>query len=224
MDIKKKLFEFRDEAYGEFNKKLIPTVDSEKVIGVRTPTLKSLAKSIKGSDTAVDFINTLPHEYFEENNLHAYLIAEINDFDECVKEIDRFLPYVDNWATCDGLKPRCFKKNPEKLILKIYEWIKCDEIYTVRFAIGTLMSFYLDENFETKYLELVSEIRSEEYYVNMMISWYFATALAKRYDSAVRFLEDKKLSVWCHNKTIQKSVESFRIPEERKRYLKNLKL
>ena len=224
MDITNKLLEFQDEKYREFHKKLIPTVDENKIIGIRTPVLKTFAKTIKETTEAKLFINKLPHKYYEEYNLHAFLISEIKDFEECIIEVDKVLPYIDNWATCDSFKPKCFKKNKQKLLLKIYVWIKSDKVYTVRFAIEMLMTHFLDEDFSSEFLELVSNVRFENYYVNMMIAWYFATALTKRYEYTIKYLLDKRLSSWVHNKTIQKAIESFRIPNDIKSYLKELKV
>ncbi len=224
MSIRDRLLSLKDEKYKAFCEKLIPTVNPDSILGVRTPVMRALAKEIKDTPEAKEFLKKLPHKYYEENNLHSFLIEKIKDFDECVFELERFLPYVDNWATCDVMSPKCFKKHPEELIEKIRKWIFSDKTYTIRFGIEMLMSFYLDENFKTEYLNWVSKIRSEEYYVNMMIAWYFATALAKQYESTVGFIEDKKLAVWTHNKTIQKAVESYRITDEQKTYLKSLKI
>lgn len=223
MNILEKLFSLQDLKYKDFHIKLMPTVDPERVIGIRIPALRALAKEIKNTEEANRFLETLPHKYYEENNLHAFLLEGITDFDRCVAETERFLPYVDNWATCDSLRPKCFKKNKAKLLLYIEKWLQSDSTYTVRFAVGCLMLYFLDESFDVKYLERVSQIRSEEYYINMMIAWYFATALAKQWSDTVVFLEDNRLSPWVHNKTIQKAVESYRITAEQKAYLKTLK-
>lgn len=218
-----RLFELQDLKYRDFNAKLIPTVDKETVIGVRTPALRKLAKEITGSEEAEAFLKELPHQYYEENNLHGSLVEGIKEYDKCIKELNHFLPYVDNWATCDLMRPKCFKKHLMELLEQIKIWLKSEHIYTVRFAIEMLMTFYLDEAFEPEYLEWVSEIRSEEYYLNMMIAWYFATALAKQYDATIPYIENRKLDKWAHNKTIQKAVESYRITDEQKVYLKTLK-
>lgn len=222
-EIKKKLFELQDKEYKEFQCKLIPTADPETVIGVRTPDLRKLAKQLTKDKNTGDFLEKLPHRYYEENNLHGFMIEMIKDYDACVEEIDRFLPYVDNWATCDLMSPKVFQKHPEGLIVKIKEWLDSKETYTVRFALGTLLAFYLDDAFQPEYLEWAASIRSREYYINMMIAWYFATALFKQYEAAVPYLEQKRLDVWTHNKTIQKAVESRRITEEQKKYLRSLK-
>lgn len=221
-NIKRKLFEMQDKKYQEFQSKLLPTIDSKKMIGVRTKELRKYAKSLIKEDYK-SFLDELPHNYFDENQLHAFIISEIKDYNECINYIDKFLPYVDNWATCDQLSPKIFKKNKDLLLDKIKEWIKSKDTYTIRFGIRMLMQYYLDEKFKDKYLEWIISIKSDEYYVNMMIAWFFATALAKQYDSVIRVIEEKKLDVWIHNKTIQKAVESYRITNEQKEYLKKLK-
>lgn len=214
----------KDEEYKEFISKLIPNINSENIIGVRTPSLRALAKRLKGDENIKKFLSILPHKYLEENSLHAYLIEQIKDYDLCVKEVNKFLPYIDNWATCDTLRPKCFKKNSDKLFNEIKQWIKSEHTYTIRFAIGMLTTYYLDEHFKIEYLNMVANVRSDEYYVKMMVAWYFATALAKQYDCTISHLENKKLEKWTHNKTIQKAVESFRITKEHKAYLKTLKI
>lgn len=221
MNIKEELFKMQDMEYKKFQARLIPDVKSVCIIGVRTPELRAFAKSIKTH--ADEFLNTLPHTYYEENNLHAFLISEIADFDECIKRLNEFLPFVDNWATCDVMCPKCFKKNKDRLLSEIEKWIKSDHTYTVRFAVEMLMTYYLDEDFRERYLQMVSEVKSDEYYVNMMLAWYFATALAKRWESAILYIEEKRLPAWVHNKTIQKAVESYRIMAEQKEYLRGLK-
>lgn len=219
-----RLFEFRDENYRDFNSKLIPTVDKNAVIGVRTPELRKLANELWKDGTGKEFIKILPHNYYEENNLHAFFIEKIKDFDEASSELDKFLPFVDNWATCDCMSPRIFGKHPEKTMQKSLEWLNSRHTYTIRYGICMLMRYFLDENFTPKVLEIVANIRSEEYYVNMMIAWFFATALAKQYDSALPYVTEYKLDNWCHNKTIQKAVESRRITDEQKAYLKSFKI
>lgn len=221
MNIREELFKMQDPEYKEFHSKLIPTVNPDLIIGVRTPVLRSFAKRIKNS--ADDFLRALPHVYYEENALHSFLISEIGEYDKCIELLNQFLPFVDNWAICDGLRPKCFKKNKEKLLSEIKEWLKSDCVYTVRFAIGMLMVHYLDDDFDESFLKTVSEIESEEYYINMMIAWYFTTALAKQWESAVAYLEEKRLSVWVHNKSIQKAIESYRITVGQKEYLRKLK-
>ena len=215
------LLNMRDEKFAHFNASLIPTTKSKNVIGVRTPDLRKYAKTIINTD---DFLQKLPHKYFEENQIHAFILSDIRDFEKCVKNIDAFLPYIDNWATCDQLIPRVFAKNTDKLLPWINKWIKSKHTYTVRFTIGLLMRFYLGDNFDLKYANMVAEIKSSEYYVNMMRAWYFATALAKNWDAVIGFIENKKLDAWTHNKTIQKSIESFRITPTQKEYLSKLKI
>ena len=223
-DIKEKLFELKDDKYRDFQVKLIPNIDSDTIIGVRTPDLRKYAKELISSDNYLKFLNKLPHQYFDENQLHAFIISQLKDYDECLSYVNKFLPYVDNWATCDQMSPKIFKKYPDKLLEQIKLWIKSKETYTIRFGICMLMQYYLDNNFKSEYLKLVANIKSDEYYVNMMIAWYFATALAKQYDSTIVYIEDKKLAVWTHNKTIQKAIESYRITQEQKAYLKSLKI
>ena len=218
------LFSKQDLKYRDFQAPLFPGVDKERLIGVRTPDLKKLAKELNGKEIANQFIETLPHRYFDENQLHAFLISLIKDYQTCLKEVERFLPFVNNWGTCDQLSPKVFIKHKDELISPIKKWLKSKHTYTVRFAIGMLMQHYLDESFKEEYMEMVASIKSEEYYINMMIAWYFATALAKKWDSAIKYIEDKKLSPWVHNKTIQKAVESYRINDKQKVYLKSLKV
>ena len=222
-EIREKLFSLADENYKAFHSKLMPTVDSDKIIGVRTPVLRKFATEVYKSGEWGGFMTDLPHKYYEEDNLHGFLIEKIKDFDECIGETERFIPHMDNWATCDMLRPKVLKKEPDKLLTYIRKWINSDEVYVVRYAIGCLLSFYLDENFKAEYLSFVAEIRSDEYYINMMIAWYFATALAKQYDSAIVYLEERRLSPWIHRKTIQKAIESYRISDETKAYLRQLK-
>ena len=214
----------QDTGYRDFQMKLIPTAGPETMIGVRTPALRKYAKALIKAGQADEFLKNLPHTYFDENQLHAFILSELKDYDLCIEETDRFLPYVDNWATCDQLSPRVFKKNHARLSEKIPEWISSQETYTIRFGIGMLMQHFLDEDFDPVYPETVAGIRSEEYYVNMMIAWYFATALAKQYDTVLPYLEQRRLDPWTHNKTIQKAVESYRITSEQKEYLKSLKI
>lgn len=221
--VQKELFNLQDEAYKKFHSKLIPNVSADLIIGVRTPALRKFAKDFSKHEYANEFLNSLPHKYYEENNLHGFLIEQIKDYDTLTKRLDEFLPYVDNWATCDLMRPKIFKKNKDRLIEKIDEWIDSDNTYMKRFAIEMLMSFYLDEDFKLEYAQKVATVKSEEYYVNMMIAWYFATALAKQYESIIPFIAGKKLEKWVHNKTIQKAVESYRITNEQKVYLRSLK-
>ncbi len=217
------LYELQDLTYKHFQGGLIPNVNPDTVIGVRIPLLRKYAKKQSKSESATLFMDCLPHKYFDENNLHALLINESTDYTSCVAAIEKFLPYVDNWATCDSLAPKIFQSNLSALLESIHIWIKSEHTYTIRFAIEMLMKFYLDERFCPKYLQLVSNVHSQEYYVNMMIAWYFATALAKQYDAALPYLETQCLEVWIHNKTIQKSVESYRITASQKAYLRSLR-
>ena len=222
--IKERLFELRDIEYGEFQKKLIPTVNPDTVIGVRLPEIKKLAKELYKNEDIGDFLNTLPHKYYDENQLHAFLISLEKDFGKAVYEVENFLPYVDNWAVCDSLSPKAFKKHKIELLTYIRFWIESGETYAVRFGVKMLMSLYLDDDFSPEYPEIVATLRSEESYVNMMIAWYFATALAKQYDSVISYIENRLLDTWTHNKAIQKCVESRRITPEQKEYLKTLKV
>ena len=223
-EIRKTLISMQDEKYRVFQVKLFPTVDPETVIGVRTPDLRSYAKKLLKEEGISAFLSDLPHRYFDENQLHAFIISEIKDHGKCMGEVNRFLPYVDNWATCDQMSPKVFKKNRPQLLKQIRIWLKSDRTYTIRFAIGMLMEHYLDDAFDLRYPEMVAGIRSDEYYVNMMIAWYFATALAKQYDEILPFIENRRLDVWTHNKAIQKAIESYRITPEQKEYLKRLKI
>ena len=223
-EIVKELFRLRDENYAALQAKILPTVAPDRIIGVRTPALRAFAKELSKDADIRDFLTALPHGYFDEDQLHAFVISLEKDFDRCIAETEAFLPFMDNWATCDQLSPKAFKKDPDKLLPYIREWIGSDKTYTVRFAIGMLMQHFLDERFRTEYADMVAAVRSEEYYINMMTAWYFATALAKQYEKILPYLEEKRLDDWTHNKAIQKSVESFRITAEQKAYLKTLKV
>lgn len=223
-EIQKRLFEMQDSEYRAFHSKLMPTVDPEKIIGIRTPVLRKFANEFAKTDKAEKFIKNLPHKYYEENNLHAFVLEKIKNFHKAVKLTEEFLPYIDNWATCDMFMPKVFKKNKQEILPYAIKWMKSEHTYTVRYGIGILMSLFLDEDFSEEYLKLVTDIKSEEYYVNMMIAWYFATALAKQYECTVKYIEQKKLDKWVHSKAIQKAVESYRVPKETKEYLKTLKI
>ena len=223
-DIRKELFALQDEKYQAFQVKLFPTLNPESIIGVRTPDLRSYAKKLLKQEEIAEFLSDLPHRYFDENQLHAFIISEMKDYERCIGEVKRFLPFVDNWATCDQMSPKVFKKHLPELLECIREWIGSGKTYTIRFAVGMLLEHYLDDAFDLKYPEIVASIRSSEYYVNMMIAWYFATALAKQYKAILPFIEGKKLDAWTHNKAIQKAVESYRITPEQKEYLKTLKI
>lgn len=223
-DIQSKLFDLQDIKYRDFHAKLMPTVNKEKIIGVRIPVLRSFAKEFGKTKEARLFLQVLPHSYYEENNLHGLLLEQIKDYEKCLQELERFLPFIDNWATCDLLAVRTVKKHLDVFIEEVYRWIQSQHTYTIRFGIGMLMRYYLDENFQMEYPEKVMQICSKEYYVNMMRAWYFATALAKQPDAALPWLTERRLDVWTHNKTIQKAVESFRIPPEMKQQLRELRI
>ena len=223
-EIRAELFRLQDAKYRDFLRKLIPTVPPEKVIGIRTPALRTMAKQIGRREDIGAFLEELPHTYFDENQLHAFILSEMKDPAACLSAVDRFLPYIDNWATCDQLSPKVFRKHKPELLSSIRKWIASGETYTVRFGGAMLMEHFLDEDFDPVYLETVASIRSEEYYVRMMVAWYFATALAKQYGSALPFLEMLRLDPWTHNKTIQKAVESYRITPEQKACLRSLKV
>ncbi len=222
-NIRDELFKLQDKKYRDFQSKLLPTINPDTIIGVRTPDLRSFAKKLVKASKYQNFIDNLPHKYFDENQLHAFIISEIKDYDLCIKYVNDFLPYVDNWATCDQMSPKVFNKKHNSLIKEIKKWITSKKTYTIRFAIGMLMQHYLDDDFKEEYLDLVSSVKSDEYYVNMMIAWYFATALAKQYDIAVSYIENNVLDTWVHNKTIQKAIESYRITLKHKEYLKKYK-
>ena len=223
-DILKKLYALQDTKYRDFQGKLIPTVDPNTIIGVRTPDLRTLAKELAKKEDIGIFLDALPHAYFDENQLHAFILSELKDYDQCIERVKEFLPYIDNWATCDQLSPKAFKKHKTELLKEIKNWLKSDKTYTVRFAVGMLMQHYLDDNFKSDYPKLVAVIKSDEYYINMMRAWYFATALAKQYDAIIPYIEQKKLDPWTHSKAIQKAVESYRIIPMQKEYLKTFRL
>lgn len=222
-EIREALLSMRNETFRQFNAKLIPGMDDRDVIGVKTPELKALAKEFSKRGDIGDFLNDLPHRYFEEKQLHAFLIADIKDFDACLAAVEQFLPYVDNWATCDQLSPKVFQKRSRDLLPHVEEWIGSGRTFTVRFGVLCLMRYFLDADFAPEYPDRVAAIRSEEYYVNMMRAWYFATALAKQYGAIIPYLENHRLDVWTHNKAIQKARESYRITPEQKDYLNTLK-
>lgn len=221
--IRQELLAMKDLGYKEFQKKLIPTVEEERIIGIRTPILRKYSVKLAKQQEVREFLQALPHYYYEENNLHGFLVERIEDYDRCIQELDIFLPYVDNWATCDGTVPKILKKEPEQTLIKAAEWIKSDRTYVCRYGIKVLMDHFLEENFSEEILKLVAGVNSEEYYVRMMQAWFFATALAKQYEAALSFLKNKSLDVWVHNKTIQKARESYRISPGQKEELKGLK-
>lgn len=222
-DIRKKLMELKDEGYRDFNSKLIPNVDKNLVIGVRIPALRKLEKELRTEDLG-DWLSDLPHKYLEENTLHGIVISNMKSQEDCLFRLEEFLPYIDNWATCDIINPKVFAKDKAKFLACIRSWIRSEHLYTSRFGMEMLMSYFLDDEFKEEYLELPASVKSEEYYLNMMIAWFFATALAKQWDSAIVYLENNRLSKWTHNKTIQKAIESYRISPEQKEYLRGLKL
>lgn len=222
-EVLEKLLKYRDEKYQQFQAKLVPNVDPNLILGVKTPDLRNIAKEIFNSDYKEKFLNEIPHKYYEENILHMFVISLIKDFDLCVNYLNKFLKYVDCWPVSDQATPKIFKKNHEKLLPYINEWISSEHIYTARFGIRMLMNEFLDYDFKEEYLEIVANKKGDDYYLKMMIAWYFATALAKQYDSSIKYIENYKLDDWVHNKTIQKAIESFRVSDEYKEYLKSLK-
>lgn len=222
--IREDLFAMQDLSYRDFHSRLMPDVDKAAVIGVRVPELRKYVKELAKDPEIQEFLDDLPHQYYEENNVHGFLIQQMKEYENCMEELEKFLPYINNWATCDMTSPKVFKKHKEELLEAVRRWIASNHIYTVRYGIGMLMQHYLDEDFREEYPQMVSEIQSEEYYVNMMIAWYFATALAKQYETILPYIEKQKLDVWTHNKTIQKACESYRITPEQKAYLRTLKI
>lgn len=222
--LQKALFDNQDKEYRVFQQKLMPGIELKNIIGVRLPVIRKIAKENAKTEDAKKFLDSLPHKYYDENQLHGFLINQIKDYDECIKRIDEFLPCVDNWAVCDSINPKMLSKHKEELIKDIKRWVSSKETYTIRHGIHMLMAFFLDSDFKKEYLEIPAKIVSEEYYVNMMIAWFFATALAKKWDATITYIEEKKLPVWVHNKTIQKAIESYRVNEEHKQYLRTLKL
>ena len=220
--IQEKLFSLADIKYKDFTASLIPTVDKETIIGVRSPALRQLAKELD-QDQVQEFLDTLPHTYYEENNLHAFLIGRIKDYSQCIQRVEDFLPYIDNWATCDSLATPIFKKHLDQVKEKVYIWLEDEHEYTVRYAIGVLMRYYLDEAFDSIYLDWVQNIDKDTYYINMMRAWYFATALAKQEKATYPIFEKELLDVWTHNKAIQKCIESRRISNDLKQKLRVLK-
>lgn len=222
-ELQKSLFELQDLKYRDFHAKLLPGIEKEKIIGIRTPILRKFAREFAKTQDAQEFLQELPHQYYEENNLHLMLVTQIRDYEKCLEEVTRFLPYIDNWATCDLPLPKCFEKHKDELIMDVKNWINSKDTYIIRYGIGVLLRLYLDEGFKDEYPKLVAGVISDEYYVNMMIAWYFATALAKQWDTVIVYLEERKLPEWVHRKTIQKAVESYRITKEQKEYLKGLR-
>lgn len=223
MTVYQMLLEVKDDKYKEFQAKLVPNIDSKTIIGVRTPQMRAVAKEVFNSDIRDKFLNKLPHKYYEENLVHFFILAMIKDFDECVEKVEAFLPYVDCWPVSDQATPKSFKKNHDKLLPNIKKWIASDHVYTSRFGMRMLMNEYLGDDFKEEYLELVASKKGDDYYLKMMIAWYFATALAKRYDESVKYIEERKLDEWVHKKAIQKAVESYRVSDEHKEYLKTFR-
>ena len=221
--LQKQLFELQDLKYRDFHSKLMPETDKETVIGIRTPVLRKFAKEFAGTSEAEAFLRQLPHRYYEENNLHMMLITGIKDYEKCMEEIQRFLPCIDNWATCDYPAPKCFARHKDQVLEEAKRCISSGETYVIRYGIGMLMRLFLDEDFSSEYLEMAAAVQSQEYYVNMMIAWYFATALAKQWDATVPYIEQHKLSDWVHRKTVEKAVERYRITPEQKEYLKGFR-
>jgi len=223
MGVYEMLLAVKDDKYKEFQAKLVPNISSDSIIGVRSPAMRQVAKEVFKSPEKEAFLNELPHKYYEENLVHFFVIEQIKDFDECVREVEKFLPYVDCWPVSDQATPKSFKKNHEKLLPYIKKWIASDHVYTARFGMRMLMNEYLGADFKEEYLELVASKKGEDYYLKMMVAWYFATALAKQYDAAVKYIEERKLDEWVHKKAIQKAVESFRVTDEHKEYLKTFR-
>lgn len=223
-EIREELFRLQDPDYRDFQSRLIPTMSTDRMIGVRTPELRKFAKELGKRPDKDEFLENLPHRYYDEDQLHAFLLSEMKDYEECLAAVERFLPFVNNWATCDQMSPRVFRKHRTELLKPIRDWLTSEQPYTVRFGVGMLMEHYLDGDFDLAYPEMVARLRSDEYYVNMMIAWYFATALAKQYDAVLPFLEEQRLDDWTHNKAIQKAIESRRITPEQKAYLRGLKI
>ena len=229
MTIYERLLEVQDLEYRDFQSKLFPNISPDTMIGVRTPQMRAIAKELSKSGEAKEFLESLPHKYYEENIIHFFVVSLIKDFDECVREVEKFLPYIDCWPVCDQSSPKVFKKNHEKILPLIKKWISSDHVYTSRFGMRILMNEFLDEDFKSEYLKWVASKmppsnQDADYYLKMMVAWYFATALAKQYDATVPFIERKKLEPWTHNKAIQKAMESFRVSDEHKEYLRTLKI
>lgn len=223
MSIYKRLLSYQDKKYQDFQSKLVPNIDKETIIGVRTPQMRTIAKEVFGTKEATIFLQTLPHQYYEENLIHFFLISKIKDFDECIKEVEKFLPYVNCWPVSDQATPKAFKKNHDRLLPLIKKWIKSKHVYTARFGIRMLMNEFLNDDFKEEYLEWVSSKSGDDYYLKMMIAWFFATALAKQYNVTIKYIENICLDPWIHQKTIQKAIESYRVSEEHKEYLRKLK-
>ena len=223
MTLYNRLIEVKDDGYREFQAKLVPNIPPETILGVRTPQMRAIAKEVFEGPDRDAFLNDLPHKYYEENLIHFFVLSMIRDFSECVQAVETFLPYVDCWPVSDQATPRSFKKDHQKLLPYIKKWIASEHVYTARFGIRMLMNEFLGDDFREEYLKIVASKKGEDYYLKMMVAWYFATALAKRYDESVRYFEDRRLDEWVHRKAIQKAVESYRVTEEHKEYLKSLR-
>ena len=223
MSVYERLSKFKDNEYREFQSKLVPNISKDTILGVRTPDMRNIAKEVFGTKEGNDFLKKLPHKYYEENLVHFFLIAMIKDFDECIKETERFLPYIDCWPVCDQSSPKVFKKKHEELLPYIKKWIDSDHVYTARFGMRMLMNEFLDKDFKPEYLKWVCAKKGEDYYLKMMVAWYFATALAKQYDASIVYFEKRKLDEWCHKKAIQEAIEGYRVSDEHKDYLRSLK-
>lgn len=223
MKVYEMLLKVKDDKYKEFQAKLVPNIDEDTILGVKTPEMRNIAKEIFKSGNKDQFLKELPHKYYEENLVHFFIISMIKDFDECIREVEAFLPYVDCWPVSDQATPGIFKKNHQKLLPYIKKWIRSKHLYTSRFGIRMLMNEFLGAEFKDEYPALVASVKSDEYYLKMMVAWYFATALAKNYDETIKYIEERKLDDWVLKKTIQKAVESFRVTDEHKEYLKSLR-
>ena len=223
MSVYERLLEFKDDKYRDFQSALVPNISKDTILGVRTPDMRNIAKAVFGTDVGKKFLKKLPHKYYEENLVHFFMIAMIKDFDECVRETERFLPYIDCWPVCDQSSPKVFKKNHEKLLPLVKKWIDSNHVYTSRFGMRMLMNEFLGQDFKPEYLKWVASKKADDYYLKMMIAWFFATALAKQYDASIKYFEEHRLDEWTHKKAIQKAIESYRVSEEHKEYLKSLK-
>ncbi len=223
MSVYERLLSYQDKKYIDFQSKLVPNIDKNTIIGVKTPQMKEIVKEIFGTEEAFEFLQVLPHNYYEENLIHFFLISKIKDFEECVKEVERFLPYIDCWPVCDQGSPTVFKKNHDKLLPLIKKWIKSKHVYTARFGMRMLMNEFLNDDFKEEYLEWVASKNGDDYYLKMMVAWFFATALAKQYDATIKYIENKRLDPWIQQKSIQKAIESYRVSDEHKEYLKKLR-
>ena len=223
MNIRERLLELKNEEYRQFTARLVPNIPAETIIGLKTPEMRAIAREIFVGDYRDEFLSELPHEYYEENLIHFFVISMIKDFEECIQKVEAFLPYVDCWPVSDQATPKAFRKNHEKLLPYIRKWVSSDHVYTARFGIRMLMNEFLGEDFREEYLELVASKKGDDYYLKMMVAWYFATALAKRYDETIPYIENHVLDEWTHRKALQKAVESYRVTDEHKEYLKSLR-